>query len=162
MKLSAIITRAIDLFYVKPLHGVISRQTFRYAACMGFNYLVLATLIYRVVFHYVVGDRWLDLCFTVMSPHIQALFIQFPITFFTGFWLNKYVTFTQSQLRGRTQLFRYFISVAGSFLLNYLILKLLTEAVHIYPTIAQPMTTVIVAGYSYVMARFFTFRIVKQ
>ncbi len=158
MKLSEIITRAIDLFYIKPLQKVIPRQTFRYAACMGFNYLLLAPLIYRTVYHYVVDDCWLDMGFTVMSPHIQALFIQFPVTFFTGFWLNRYVTFTRSQLRGRTQLFRYFISVAGSFLLSYLALKLLTEAAHIYPTIAQPLTTVIVTAYSYIMAKSFTFK----
>ena len=158
MKPSHAITRAIDLFYIKPLHGIIPRQTFRYAVCMGMNYLVLGTLIYYVAFHYIVAGRWLSLGFVTMSPHTQAIFIQFPITFLTGFWLNRYVTFTQSPLRGRTQLLRYLLSVAGSFLLDYLLMKLLTEAAGIYPTIARPAVTLMVAVYSYLAARFFTFK----
>ncbi len=155
------ITRFICLFYIKPLHRLIPQGTFCYAACMGANYFGLGTLIYYIAFHYIVGDCWLDLGFVNMSPHIQTLFIQFPFTFFTGFWLNKYIIFTQSPLKGRTQLFRYLLSVAVSFLLDYIAMKLLTEAAHIYPTIARPIATLLVAVFSYLAGIFFTFKVKK-
>lgn len=157
MKFSERIIKIIDFFYVKPLRKIVSQQTFRYIVCGGAN-LILGWLLYYVIFHYVVRDHWLDLGVVMMSPHIQALFVQFPITFFTGFWLNRYVTFRQSPLRGRTQLLRYALTVAGSFLLNYLFMKLFVEALGIYPTVAKPLTDALVVVYSYCMARFFTFR----
>jgi hypothetical protein len=157
MKLSQAITKAIDLFYIKPLRRFVPQQTFRYAACMGANYFVLGTLVYWVAFHHIVGDSWLDLRFVVMSPHTQAIFIQFVIISCTGFWLNKYVTFSQSPLKGRTQFFRYLLSLAGSLLINYIFMKLLIETIGIYPTMASPIATLLVAVYSYLTAKFFTF-----
>lgn len=157
MKLSEHIIRVIDLFYVKPLEKVLPRETFRYAVCGAAN-MLLGWVVYSLVFSYMVRDRFLDLGFVVMSPHIQSLFIQFPVTFFTGFWLNRYVTFRQSPLRGRVQLFRYALSVVGSLLLNYALLKLLVEVAGIYPTIAKPIVDAGVVVYSYCMAKFFTFQ----
>ena len=61
-------------------------------------------------------------------------------------------------LRGRTQLFRYLISVLGSVLLNYLLLKFFVEAVHLYPTPSQAVTSLLIIGYSYLMQKYFTFR----
>lgn len=115
-------------------------------------------LIYWIVFHYLVKDNWLDLGFVVMSPHVQSLFVQFPITFLTGFWLNRNVTFRLSPLRGRTQFFRYILQNAGSFIVNYLFLKLFVDAAGIYPTIAKPVTDLVTVIFSYLTARFFTFR----
>lgn len=157
MKLSEHIIRFIDLLYIKPVRKFIPLQTFRYALCGGAN-LVFGWVLYYVIFHFLVRDEWLDLGFVVMSPHIQSLFVQFPITFFTGFWLNRHVTFRQSPVRGKVQLLRYALSVAGSFLLNYLLMKLFVEVFGVYPTIAKPITDAIVVIYSFCMAKFFTFR----
>ena len=132
-------------------------QTFRYIVCGGLN-MLLGWLIYYLVYDFVVDDRWLNLGFVMMSPHVQTLFIQFPVTFFVGFWLNRYVTFTLSPLSGRTQVFRYVLQNAGSLLGNYLLLKLFVELCHIYPPVAEIIVSVIIALYSYLVARFFTFR----
>ena len=43
-------------------------------------------------------------------------------------------------------------------LLNYLLLKLLVEAAHLYAPLARPLTDAVVVVYSYLTARFFTFR----
>jgi putative flippase GtrA len=73
--------------------------------------------------------------------------------------LGKYITFSQSQLRGRVQLFRYGITVGGAILLNYLFIKLFVEYFHLFPTVSKMLTTVFVVAYSYVVQKYYTFRI---
>lgn len=92
MKAAEIITRMVDFFYVKPLRRIIPLETFRYAVCGGIN-MLLGWVLYALLYKYVIRGCYLDLGFVVMSPHVLALAVQFVITFFTGFWLNRNVTF---------------------------------------------------------------------
>ncbi len=158
MKPAEAITRAIDFLYVGPIRRIIPLETFRYAVCGGVNMALGSLVIYPILYRYVVDGRFLDLGIVMMSPHILTLFMQYPITFFAGFWLNRHVTFTLSTLKGGTQLFRYLLQSAGSFLLNYLLMKLLVEVADIYAPVARPITDLIVVVYSYLAAKFFTFR----
>lgn len=156
------ITRCIDLFYLPPIARLVPRQTFRYAACGGFTYLLLNPLLYFVVYNFVIDRRYIDLRWVVMSPHIAALVIVFPIVFFTGFWLNKHITFRQSTVRTPTQILRYTLSVGGSILMTYLLMKFFVEVCGIWPTPANVATTVITTVYSYLAAKYFTFRHAKE
>lgn len=146
----------IDTLYIKPLERVISRQMFGYFLCGAAN-MALDTLWYFLTYHYVVMERNVDLGIVVISPHIAALIIVFPITFFTGFLLNRYVAFRATQQRTMKQLFRYALSVVGSILLNYVLMKLFVELCYVWPTIAKMMTTIIVALYSFLAAKYFSF-----
>lgn len=146
----------IDTLYIKPLERVISRQMFGYFLCGAAN-MALDTLWYFLTYHYVVMERNIDLGIVVISPHIAALIIVFPITFFTGFLLNRYVAFRATQQRTTKQLFRYALSVVGSILLNYALMKLFVELCYVWPTIAKMMTTIIVALYSFLAAKYFSF-----
>ena len=146
----------IDTLYIKPLERVISRQMFGYFLCGAAN-MALDTLWYFLTYHYVVMERNIDLGIVVISPHIAALVIVFPITFFTGFLLNRYVAFRATQQRTTKQLFRYALSVVGSILLNYARMKLFVELCYVWPTIAKMMTTIIVALYSFLAAKYFSF-----
>lgn len=146
----------IDALYIKPLERVISRQIFGYLLCGAAN-MTLDTLWYFLIYHYVVFEQNVDLGVVVISPHIAALIIVFPITFFTGFLLNRYVAFRATQQRSTKQLFRYALSVVGSILLNYALMKLFVDLCHVWPTIAKMLTTVIVAVYSYMAAKYFSF-----
>lgn len=146
----------IDTLYIKPLERVISRQIFGYFLCGAAN-MALDTLWYFLTYHYVVMERNVDLGIVVISPHIAALIIVFPITFFTGFLLNRYVAFRATQQRTTKQLFRYALSVVGSILLNYVLMKLFVELCCVWPTIAKMMTTIIVALYSFLAAKYFSF-----
>lgn len=156
MSLSRILISLIDSLYIKPLERVISRQTFGYFLCGAAN-MALDTLWYFLIYHYVVFERNVDLGVLVISPHIAALIIVFPITFFTGFLLNRYVAFRATQQRTTKQLFRYALSVVGSILLNYLLMKLFVDVCHVWPTVAKMMTTVIVAVYSFLAAKYYSF-----
>lgn len=156
MSLSRILISLIDALYIKPLERVISRQIFGYFLCGAAN-MALDTLWYFLIYHYVVFEQNVDLGVVVISPHIAALIIVFPITFFTGFLLNRYVAFRATQQRSTKQLFRYALSVVGSILLNYALMKLFVDLCHVWPTIAKMLTTVIVAVYSYMAAKYFSF-----
>ena len=151
-----IIIHFIDFFY-KPFCKYIPLETFRYAATGGAN-TVLDITLYFICYNFVLDKNIVDLKFVAISPYIAAFLIVFPITFFTGFLLAKYITFTESEIRGRVQLIRYMISVSGSIMLNYIFLKVLVEYVGIWPTIAKMITTVIVIIYSYFTQKFFTFK----
>ncbi|MBR5200379.1 MAG: GtrA family protein [Alistipes sp.] len=156
MALSRMLISFIDTLYIKPLERVISRQMFGYFLCGAAN-MALDTLWYFLTYHYVVMERNVDLGIVVISPHIAALIIVFPITFFTGFLLNRYVAFRATQQRTTKQLFRYALSVVGSILLNYALMKLFVELCYVWPTIAKMMTTIIVALYSFLAAKYFSF-----
>jgi putative flippase GtrA len=148
----------IDFFY-PPFKGIMDLQTFRYAACGGGNTL-LGLMLYYVSFKYILREQNLDLGFYAIKPYNVALFISFVVNFCVGFFLLKFVVFGESNIKGRVQLFRYFSFYIACLFLNYILLKLFVEYVHIYPTFAQVMTTVIVIVFSYFVQKYFTFRVV--
>lgn len=157
MSLSAIITKAIDLFYIKPLQKLLSQQVFRYLACGGITAL-LDAVWYYVIYHYIVCEQFIDLGFVVVSPPIAALCIVFPITFITGFWLNRNVAFKVTHISSLPQLAKYALTVVGSILLNYACMKLLVEVCGIWATPSKMLTTLVCAVYSFLAGRYFTFK----
>lgn len=146
----------IDRLYIKPLEPIVSRDIFGYGLCGAIN-MALDTLWYFIIYHFVVAENFINLGVVVMSPHIATLFIVFPITFFTGFWLNRHVAFRVTEYKTRGQLFRYAISVVGSIVINYICMKLFVEIFDFWPTPSKMLTTVISVVYSYLAARYFTF-----
>lgn len=158
MTLTRTLTRLIDLLYVKPLRRIVPPQTFRYAACGGLN-MALDLSLYFLLYNFVLDKRVVHVDGIVaISPYIAAFLIVFPITFLTGFWMNRHIAFHSSPLRGRVQLFRYLLSVCGSILLNYACLKLFVEVCGFYPTPSKAVTTAVTIVYSYVMQKYFSFR----
>lgn len=158
MRFSETIIRLIDLFYVRPVAALLPRQVFRYAACGGFTYLLFDPLCYALFYNVLIGRRFFDLGVVVVSPHIAAMVLVFPFTFFVGFWLNRHVAFRQSPVRTGTQLFRYLLSIVGSVVLTYAGLKFFVEVCGIWPTPAKVITTLVVTAYSFLAAKYFTFR----
>ena len=129
----------IDLFYVRPLSRCVSHTMFRYAVCGGVN-MLLDVVWYYIIYHYIVAQHFIDLGVVVMSPHVASLVVVFPITFFTGFWLNRNVAFRSVEVGQGRQLLRYALSVIGSILLNYVCIKLFVEVAGIWPTPAKALT----------------------
>ena len=164
-----IITKIVDFFY-RPFRKYIPQQLFRYAACGGGN-MVLDWVLYFILYNFVVGHDlvYISLPFAssphhliaspiCLTPHIMSLLIVFPITLFTGFWLNKYVTFTQSSLRGYNQLLRYILIVIVNLLVNYFGLKLFVEVCGIYPTPSKMIVTIITVAVSFFGQKYFSFK----
>lgn len=157
MSFARVLRRTIEWFYHPPFTLLFSREVFCYAACGGLN-MVLDALFYYLIYHYVVALRFVDLGFVVVSPHIMSLILVFPITFFNGFWLNRNVAFRDSKLHTRTQLVRYLISVCGAIVVNYLCMKLFVDSIGLWATPSKLLTTLVSAVYSFLAAKYFTFR----
>ncbi|HVT86462.1 MAG TPA: GtrA family protein [Chitinophagaceae bacterium] len=146
----------IDFFY-PPFKRLMNLQTFRYAVC-GASNTVLGFIVFYICFKFIFAGENIDLGFYVFTPYTVALVASFCISFPFGFFLLKYVVFSDSGLRGRVQLFRYFVVYLINLFLNYVLLKITVEMLHIYPTIAQLIDIVILVILSYLFQRHFTFR----
>ncbi|MGG9971954.1 GtrA family protein [Ferruginibacter sp. SUN002] len=148
----------IDFFY--PIFKrIMPLQTFRYAACGGFN-LVVNFACFTILYHFFVEKyKIVHLGFYTFESYSLALFIAGVLSFFLGFFLNKYIVFEESNLKGRIQLFRYFVSFSSSLFINYLLLKYFVKEFNIYPVLGQLLVTVIVVTISYITQRKYTFKV---
>ena len=153
------LTSLLDIFY--PLFSrFMPIQTFRYAACGGIN-TVLGLAVYFISYEYLFARENFDFGFFAFKPHIAALFLSFCVSFVVGFVLNKFIVFTGSNLKGRIQLFRYFLSFSLNLVINYLLLKLLVEIFMWKALLSQVLTTCIIITFSYVSQKHFSFRVKK-
>ncbi len=132
-------------------------QTYRYAACGGFNTMLDITLFF-ISYNFLLDKRPVHVSFLTIGPHIAAFLMGFCITFPTGFYLSRYVVFQETSVAKREQLGKYFMVVLGCLLLNYGFLKLFVEVFHWYPTPSKMVTTVFVVGFSYLTQKNYTFR----
>lgn len=132
-------------------------QTFRYAACGGGNTL-LDIFIYFISYNFILNKKIVFTPAGPVSPHIAAFLIAFAVSFPTGYLLNRFIVFPGSVLRGRVQLFRYFLLVLACVYLNYVFIKLFVEHFQLYPTVSKILTTVIVVTFSYFTQKHFTFK----
>jgi len=151
------IINIIDFFH-RPVKRFIPEMTFRYAACGGGN-MFFDIVLYHILHTYVLNGQIIQLEFIAISSHIAAFLIVFPITFSTGFLLARYITFAQSKVRGRIQLFRYAMTVLGSILMNYFLLKFFVEYCVFHPTLSKIFTAAVVITYSYFTQKYYTFKI---
>ena len=154
--------RAIIDFFYPPFRRWFSPQLFRYGACgvsnLGFN-LVLFSIMYNFVY----AKELVDIFGIVtLRPHVAAFLTVFPITLMTGFLLQKYVTFTISQLRGGVQLFRYTSVVLLNLLINYVGLNFFIEVLGFWATPSQFIVNIVNAIVSYLCQKHFTFRNNKE
>ena len=146
----------IDFFY-PPFRKYLSIQFFRYGVS-GVSNMFFDWTLYFFIYHFVLNKQMLHLGFITFGSHIAALFLTFPVTFLSGFLLQKYVTFTSSELRGRVQLLRYSLVVLANLLLNYIGLKILVELVGFFPTPSKMIVTIFTTMFSYFSQKKFTFR----
>ena len=131
------LTTVIDFFY-PPFRKVMSLELFRYAACGGMN-LVLEWVLYYVFYHFIFHAQVFDLGFIAFTPHIAAFVFKFPITFLTGFWMARHISFSGSTLRGRT----------------------FVEVFQWWPTVSYVIISVICVTFSYLTNKFYSFRKAK-
>lgn len=153
-----LIIRFLDIFY--PLFKrFFNRQTYYYAACGGFN-MVLDLLLFFVAYNFIFQKKIVYLTSSIaFEPYIAAYLFSFLFNFPIGFLLSKYVVWPTSNVKGRIQLFRYFMIVLVNLFLNYALLKIFIEAFHIYPTISKFLTIVIIVAFSYISQKYYSFKV---
>ena len=156
-------------------------KTYRYAVCGGSNF-VFDTLLFFYCHNYffqkkdfnlglyVLGSERYDsfqeeyfelTLFILTSPDCSLLFV-YPITLISGFLLNKYITFTTSNLKSLIQFKRYIMVSIGSLFIVYLCMKVFVDVIGIYPAPAKILTTILAVIYSYILQNKFSFRTSKK
>ena len=132
-------------------------QTFRYAACGGFNTSLDISLFF-VSYNFILKKQPVHIYALTIGPHIAAFLIGFMVTFPIGFYLSRYVVFQETSVKKTKQLAKYFTVVFGCLLLNYAFLKIFVDVLGWYPTPSKLLTTIFVVAFSYVSQKNFTFR----
>lgn len=150
------ISRFIDFFY-PPFRKHMTLQFFRYGST-GVANVVFSQVLFFIVYNFVLHQKMLPLGLFTLSSHIAALTITFPFSNFFGFLLQKYVTFTESELRGSVQLYRYFIIVFINLGVNAFLLKLFVEVFHFWTTPSNVLATFFCVLISYFSQKKFTFK----
>ena len=147
-----LILGVVDLFY--PLFKrFMPLQTFRYAACGGFNTALDITLFF-ISYNFILKKQAIHIGFLTIGPHIAAFLIGFCVTFY----LSRYVVFQATSVAKREQLRKYFMVVLGCLFLNYGFLKLFVDVFGWYPTPSKLLTTVFVVAFSYLTQKNYTFK----
>ncbi len=152
--------RIIDFFYA-PFKNWFSIATFRYLASGGFT-AASSVVAYFIIYNFILQQRDIHIGDYLITAPIAALGLEATFTFLLGFLLNKYLVFTQSNLKGRIQLFRYGTVFCTNILLNYALMKILIEGFQFYPSIAKALITLVLAVFSYFSQKYFSFRIKKD
>lgn len=174
MPLTSRLTDFVDMFYIRPFHGI-SKQTFRYIVCGGFNYVV-TMVFYAIAYNFIFSDLapldpaalQASLGFPLPSyfvedgvvslTHFAALGISLPINCLLGFWLQKNISFKRSPLARHVQFLRYFLTAIVALMITIVLTGVFVDICGIWPTPAQMIIYCITAVFSFVMQKFFTFR----
>lgn len=159
LNIAQLIISFVDFFY-PPFRKYMSVQFFRYAVT-GTTNLVFDWIIYFFIYNFVLQHQMLELGFVTLSSHIATMLIKFPFILLSGFLLQKYITFTFSDLRGRVQLFRYAIVFGINLIFNYVGLKLLVDVCEFYPSISNMIITILSVFISYFSQKKYTFKVPK-
>lgn len=157
MSLRVKISNFLDFFY-PVFKRFMPLETFRYAACGGLNTL-LGLMIYYISFYYLFEEKVVHFFVISFKPHNASLFLSGIVSFSVGFLLSKYVVFTISNLKGRIQLFRYFILFSFNIILNYFMLKMLVDFLGLEAFLSQLITTAVVIAISFFSQKHFTFKV---
>lgn len=153
------ILKCIDFFY-PPFKSLFSLHTFRYMASGGFT-AVSGIVAYFIIYNFVLHQKDIQVSGYLITAPVAALAIESVFTFCLGFVLNKYLVFTQSNLKGRIQLFRYGTVVVTNILLNYALLKILVEGFGFYPSVSKAIITILLTIFSYFSQKHFSFKVKK-
>jgi putative flippase GtrA len=135
-------------------------KTTYYYAVAGSTNLLLGWLMFALLDLYVFQNKIITLplfdhpvhSYTVVAG-ICAVF-----SFLFGFTMMRYVVFTESQLKGRVQFFRYGLSALISASVNWILIKLMVDTFAWNATLCNVFASVVVVTISYFLQRKFSFK----
>lgn len=113
-------------------------------------------------YNFILDKQDVYLSFMTVRATIAAAVIAFVISTPYGFLMSRHIVFQESNLKTRVQAFRYLMTVAACAVLTYFFLPFFNEVCGIYPTPSNLLTTAVVAIFSYVSQRFFTFKVKEE
>lgn len=145
-------------FFYPPFRKYMPFQFFKYGLAGAAN-LLFDWFLYFFIYNYVLQHEMLNLWIFTLSSHIATMTIKIPIVLISGFLLQKYVTFSDSKLSGRVQLFRYSTVFFINLVINYLGLKILVDGLDFWPTPSNMIISVLTIFISFFSQKHYTFTI---
>ena len=155
-KVQKFIISILDIFYplFKPFFN---KQTYYYLACGGGN-TVFALVLYYIFYNNLLHQEDLNLYIITFKAHMASLFLTTAITFPIGFYLTKFIVWSDSNLETKKQFFRHFAFLIFGTVLNYFLLKLFVEILEWWAMPSQILTTVIIVIFSYLTQKYISFK----
>jgi putative flippase GtrA len=150
------IRTVIDFFY-PPFQKYMTLQFFRYGLIGTLN-LVFDWFLYFLIYNIVLQHEMLNLGIVTLSSHIAAMTIKIPVVLVSGFLLQKYVTYSSSNLKSRIQLFRYTTVFFINLVINYIGLKILVDSLDFWPTPSNMIVSILTIFISYFSQKHYTFK----
>jgi putative flippase GtrA len=150
------IRAGIDFFYPR-FKKYMTLQIFRYGLTGTIN-LLFDWFLYFLIYNFVLQHEMLNLGIVTLSSHIAAMTIKMPVVLISGFLLQKYVTYSSSNLRVRIQLFRYTTVFLINLVINYLGLKILVDSLDFWPTPSNMIVSILTIFISYFSQKHYTFK----
>lgn len=143
-------------FFYHPFEGLLPADSFRYIVCGGAN-TAFEAVLYFIAYNFIFQRNFFNFLFFVISPHVAAFLLVFPIVFFSGFLLSRYLVFKKSLQKGKVQLMRFGLTILTSLVLQYVILKFFVEWLNFFPTPSKVLTSAVVALFTFLSHRYFSF-----
>ncbi|POY37404.1 phenylalanine 4-monooxygenase [Solitalea longa] len=137
---------------------IFENKTFRFLISGGTSTLVDIGL-YRIFYYHILYQQPINFLGSQISGHTAALCVSFTAGFITNFLISKFFVFNNSNLQTRVQLFRYMVVAAVNFCANYFLLKLFVEFLHLEPTVSRAISAMIVAVMSFLLGKYFAFKV---
>ena len=153
-----IIRAFLDFFY--PIVSRIFDKTTYYYAVAGSTNLVLGWVLFWVLDHWVIHSKTVELPLFKHPVHSYTVIAAVcgMVSCLFGFMMMRYVVFTESQLKGRIQFFRYGLSALISATVNWLLIKLMVDTFAWNASLCNVFASVVVVTISYFLQRKFSFK----
>ena len=150
----------IDFFY-PPFEKYMPLQFFRYGLIGSVN-LLFDWFLYFLIYNLILHHEMLNLGIVTLSSHIAAMTIKIPVVLLSGFLLQKYVTYSSSNLRAGIQLFRYTTVFFINLIINYIGLKILVDNLDFWPTPSNMIVSILTIFISYFSQKHYTFKTASE
>lgn len=119
--------------------------------------------VYFIAFNFIYQKQDVHLFqLIILSAPTASLAMSYTCGLITNFLITKYLVFTESDLKGVHQLARYILVALLILVLNYFMMSFLIKVLEWYPTIARIVSAVSVGMISFVIHKFYSFKVSKK
>ena|SRR5688572_25258126 len=119
--------------------------------------------VYFLAFNFIYEKQDIHMFnFLVLSAPTGSLILSYTCGLVTNFLITKYLVFTESDLRGIHQLVRYVLVALLVLMLNYFFMSFLIKVLEWFPTIARIVSAITIGFLSFVIHKFYSFRVTSK
>lgn len=141
---------------------ILDNKIIRYFFSAGLATLVDIS-VYFVAFNYIYQKQDINFfSMVVLSAPTASLMLSYTCGLITNFLITKYLVFKESDLRGIHQLMRYVLVALLILMLNYFFMSFLIKILDWFPTIARIVSALSIGMLSFVIHKFYSFKVTNK